>query len=154
MVGAGHYGTIAVMRWSDRPADPAPREARVPDARSTDPGQLARRLDALPTGHPSSSDYDLAAAQDADGAAAGIEEEGLAADDSAEYGAPDGAEQAAADGQDRQGRPLGPGPADLTGRHPASRAVGWAKGEPYRPWFTDGGPAEPWFTADPGGPPG
>jgi hypothetical protein len=139
------------MRWSDRPADPAPREQDGRGGRDAGADRLARRLDGLPAAHPSSSGYDLAAAQDADGAAAWVEADELAGDDPEEHEAAGDAEQEAAGGQ---GRRPEPGPAGWSGRYPAGRIVARAAGEPYRPWFTDGGPAEPWFTADPGGPPG
>lgn len=139
------------MRWSDRPGE-------LPRLPEPEPSPLARRLGALPDGHPSSPGYaadsEVADSQPdvADGLADGAAQ--ARADDDQGYGDPADGELADGELADGGDATAAEGLAGAAGRHPASRIITRVKGEPYRPWFTAGEPSEPWFTAGPGGPPG
>jgi hypothetical protein len=125
------------MRASDRPAA---------GSFDGDRDDLAGRLARLPDGHPSSP-RDPAGEPGPDDVApedAAAEDLGPADQDAGaelDEPGPEDDEPSAGTGGDLPRPPAG-GP----GLRPLG---GGGAGDPYRPWFADGGPGEPWFAAEP-----
>jgi hypothetical protein len=140
------------MRWTDLPRDPEP--AGDQDRAVAQRGEwedLRRRLEELPSGHPSSPDGDGDAAEAGQDAGwpedrrAGERDEGQGGQAGAERRA-GGADRGGQAGADRRaGRDGHTGP----GRYHAGLTGSADQRGPYRPWFASGDCPEPWFSADP-----